>query len=244
MVWAAVASSADGNKLVAIGSYIYTSTNAGTTWTQANVPMAEYLDWTSVASSADGNKLAAYSYSLICTSTNSGATWENLTNFITNSRGPQTIACSADGTTMAAAAITRVHVSTNCGASWQWSDSAPFVGGDYSVATSWDGKTIVVAAGGYYIYTLSNPPPVYVNIGISIIPNSSRHDSLTNFLALSWPSWATNVSVQQSSNLNCWSWTTITNVPSLTTNIAEQTTKYQIFLPRTNSQMFFWINSP
>ncbi|MGO9704396.1 MAG: WD40/YVTN/BNR-like repeat-containing protein [Limisphaerales bacterium] len=66
--WNAVASSADGSRLVAVagGSKnpeipvlngpIYTSTNSGMTWVSNSVPV-QY--WTSVASSADGCKLVA-----------------------------------------------------------------------------------------------------------------------------------------------------------------------------------------
>jgi acyl-CoA synthetase (AMP-forming)/AMP-acid ligase II len=57
--WYAIASSADGTKLVAVifGGNIYTSENSGTTWTPANAPIA---NWASVASSGDGNtRLAA-----------------------------------------------------------------------------------------------------------------------------------------------------------------------------------------
>ena len=54
-IWQAVASSADGTKLVAIpqGGGIFTSTDSGATWTSNNVTAFPY--W-AVASSADGNK--------------------------------------------------------------------------------------------------------------------------------------------------------------------------------------------
>src|ERR1700733_4560704 len=55
--WTAVATSADGTRLVAVGgNFIYTSTNYGSTWISNNAPMA---GWTEVASSSDGTKLAA-----------------------------------------------------------------------------------------------------------------------------------------------------------------------------------------
>src|SRR5689334_16687498 len=57
--WGAVASSADGSKLVAAGFYIYTSTNYGASWTVTSAPSAS---WQSVASSADGSKLVASAY--------------------------------------------------------------------------------------------------------------------------------------------------------------------------------------
>ena len=53
-----MASSADGNKLVAVvseGGQIYTSTDSGITWT----PRESNRRWYGVASSADGNKLVA-----------------------------------------------------------------------------------------------------------------------------------------------------------------------------------------
>jgi hypothetical protein len=80
--WISVASSIDGDKVVAAGSalsggqrFIYTSTNSGQTWVSNNVPSTI---WNSVASSADGNKLIAIAGSLlqsIYTSTNGGTTW-------------------------------------------------------------------------------------------------------------------------------------------------------------------------
>ena len=56
--WQCVASSADGTKLVAAiqGGQIYTSTNAGVTWTAQN---SGNHAWQCVASSADGTKLVA-----------------------------------------------------------------------------------------------------------------------------------------------------------------------------------------
>jgi photosystem II stability/assembly factor-like uncharacterized protein len=55
--WYSVASSADGNKLVAVvyGGQIFTSTNSGASWTARD----STRDWCTVASSSDGNKLIA-----------------------------------------------------------------------------------------------------------------------------------------------------------------------------------------
>ena len=73
--WSAVASSADGTKLVAADNapgQIYTSTDSGVTWTARE----SNLNWQSVASSGDGTKLAAVvGGGQIYTSTDSGATW-------------------------------------------------------------------------------------------------------------------------------------------------------------------------
>src|SRR5262245_29265486 len=60
-MWWAVASSADGSKLVGLvsGGPIYTSTNSGLSW-QSN--LLGVIGWYSAASSADGTKLAAAAY--------------------------------------------------------------------------------------------------------------------------------------------------------------------------------------
>src|ERR1700747_1916031 len=82
--WQAVASSADGQKLVVVasGSYpcycggpIFTSADLGQNWTPTSAPT---LDWSAVACSADGKKVAAVSREpsgAIYTSSDSGATW-------------------------------------------------------------------------------------------------------------------------------------------------------------------------
>jgi hypothetical protein len=90
--WQAVASSADGTKLVAavLGGQLYTSTDSGTNWT----PRAFTTNWQAVASSADGTKLvAAVHYGQLYTSTDSGTNW---TASDTN-RAWQAVASSADG---------------------------------------------------------------------------------------------------------------------------------------------------
>src|SRR5437867_984660 len=80
--WHAIASSADGTKLVAVASGpgpIIISTNSGLTWLPTSVPM---LDWFSVASSADGTKLVATARSarFIYSSADSGVSWTEATN--------------------------------------------------------------------------------------------------------------------------------------------------------------------
>jgi hypothetical protein len=56
--WSSIASSADGNKLLAGSSGIYTSGDSGITWQLPGVPGGSWY----VASSADGNSLAAADY--------------------------------------------------------------------------------------------------------------------------------------------------------------------------------------
>ena len=59
MSWQSIASSADGTKLAAgaWNGFIYTSSDAGTTWTEQTA--AGSRSWSSIAMSSDGTKLAA-----------------------------------------------------------------------------------------------------------------------------------------------------------------------------------------
>ncbi len=132
--WSAIASSADGRKLVAVNDNmyftgdnyvfdgsIYTSTNSGANWTLAtNAPPA---GWIAVASSADGENLAALvAGGPIYTSRDSGTTW---TPTNTPSSLLNCIASSADGTKLVAGAWddfdpahSWIYSSTNFGATW------------------------------------------------------------------------------------------------------------------------------
>jgi photosystem II stability/assembly factor-like uncharacterized protein len=104
--WQGIASSVDGNRLVAVAGPdyagpIYTSTNAGVTWMSNNVTSHR---WTSISSSADGSILvaAATDYGIgapIYISTNSGADWT--LDAVSNHWG--FVASSADGTKLVAA---------------------------------------------------------------------------------------------------------------------------------------------
>ena len=149
--WFGLASSADGNKLVAVGQGgIYLSTNAGATWTAANSP-SNAMGWWGAASSADGTKLAVTGGGLILAgpiylSTNSGAAWSKagVPDEIWTS-----IACSADGNIFFATATGTnggpIYVSRDSGATWKPSD-AP-VTNWAALACSADGNHVVAAVG-------------------------------------------------------------------------------------------------
>ena len=156
--WTAVASSANGTKLVATinSGQIYTSANSGSTWTAR----ATALFWSSVASSADGTKLAATvgntanQTGLIWTSTDSGATWGTQSSS-SGTRQWVSIAASADGTTLVAANYTGgatpgVYTSINSGSSWVLRKSISFCS---AVASSADGTKMVAAINGGQIWT-------------------------------------------------------------------------------------------
>jgi hypothetical protein len=164
--WLSVASSADGTKLVASGTFgIYTSTDSGVTWIQQNTQIGPGA----VASSTDGTKLVAATYgNLIYTSTDSGVTWTAQTNGIPNggSQNWSAVASSADGTKLVASigpepssggsASGQVYVSTNSGA--LWTARGINVSG-ISVASSADGAKLAVAASSDHLY-ITGPAPV------------------------------------------------------------------------------------
>ena len=153
--WSAAASSADGSRLVATvggGSIytggIYTSADAGVTWTATNAPSAV---WSAVASSADGTRLVATqshyangaSAGLIYRSADAGATW---TATSAPSLAWTSVVSSADGSHLAAAGYTtdlEIYLSADAGATWTLARNVP----GSALASSADG--VHLAAFGY-----------------------------------------------------------------------------------------------
>ena len=160
--WNCIASSADGNTLLAMNdNAVWVSTNSGGSWVSNVVAGVSW--WTSVALSADGTKAVAVvgnSWSLghstggIYTSTNSGMTWSQTTAPIE----PWTsVASSADGTILAATGYGSsmaipVYISTNSGLTWMPAASPANVTGN-AVACSADGHKIIM--GGYDVTSAS-----------------------------------------------------------------------------------------
>jgi hypothetical protein len=160
-VWSAVASSADGTKLVATvkGGQIYTSTDSGVTW----APQDSSRNWSSVASSADGTKLVAgvgdnaSSVGYIYTSGNSGVgSWSQHDS----TRQWVSVASSADGTMLVAAVYGTVsaggpgvYTSTSSGAGWSLRKAVQFCS---SVASSADGTKLAATVYGGQIWTSIN----------------------------------------------------------------------------------------
>ena len=149
-----IESSADGSKLVAaaatdyattpnIPGGIYTSTDAGATWT-AQTSIGEQM-WAGVAISADGTKISVAGNS-IYVSGDSGATWTNRSP--NNAGGWYRIVSSLNGTVIAAEQNSTIYISTNSGVSW--TARAAFNSG---FAMSNDGTKLF--AGDYpgYLYT-------------------------------------------------------------------------------------------
>jgi photosystem II stability/assembly factor-like uncharacterized protein len=144
--WYSLASSADGNKLVASirSEGIFTSTNGGANWTPTPAPNGVWQ----VASSADGTKLVIAGGRLY-RSTNSGATW---TESIVPVIGILSIASSADGSKLTAVGWGGVLSSTDSGVTWTNYPNLQFA----YVACSADGSKLV--AGGF-----GAPKPVYLS---------------------------------------------------------------------------------
>ncbi len=135
---------------MALDGYIYTSTDAGATWTQQT--SAGNRDWYSIASSSDGTKLAAVaSNNYIHTSTDAGATWTQQTS--AGNHVWLSIASSSDGTKLAAVALNNyIHTSIDAGATWTQQTSA----GNHvwrSIASSSDGTKLAAVTSNDYIYT-------------------------------------------------------------------------------------------
>lgn len=148
--WQAIASSADGTKLVAGRSYdaIYLSTDSGVTWVASSSGTG---NWTHAASSADGSVLAVVtSGSTIRVSADGGATWEQHDG----SREWTDIAMSADGTRMVASTWNGpLFVSADRGLNWTAREGARLWN---AVASSADGSRLVALAVNDGIYTSSD----------------------------------------------------------------------------------------
>ena len=170
--WQAIASSADGLKLVAAvdNGAIYTSADGGAAWTESVVVSAGVnRNWQAVASSADGSKLvAAVDGGQIYTSTDSGSTWAPRSSDSTSStvtRNWKSVASSADGLKLVAAEYGgKIYSSADAGVTWTARESArPW----YAVASSSDGAklTAVVYGGGIYTSTDSGATWVLKSTG-------------------------------------------------------------------------------
>jgi hypothetical protein len=152
--WSSVASSADGNKLVAVvgtvlgdTGQIYVSTNAGVSWAARE----SNRQWVGVASSADGTKLAAIADGgQIFTSTDSGASWTARET----GRLWQAVASSADGTKLVAAVFGgQIFTSINSGTNWTARDISR---NWYSAASSADGTKMAAVVYDGQFYTSTN----------------------------------------------------------------------------------------
>jgi len=154
--WHCIASSADGQRIVAGGHFtLHTSTNAGATWTAVKYPFNSLVTATS---SSDGSHLAVGSWhGSIHSSTNFGGTWINLGQPVDSL---EWIASSADGKRLVGGGR-NVCISTNAGLTWI-TTSLPLLPYQFpnsimysSIASSADGTKLVALVWGtnYGIFT-------------------------------------------------------------------------------------------
>lgn len=225
--WDTIASSADGRHLIVAAGVItngpvYTSADAGLSWTSNDLPVTY---WHSVASSADGQVLLAAvggpQPGRIYISTNSGGSWAVISAPITNW---QSVAISADGSKLAALArqtATPVFTSTNLGATWEsavlpealWSD----------VVLSADGSKLF-ASGDQHIVMLQTPTQPRLGMALE-----------SGNVSLSWVIPSTPVVLQQTANLSNPQWVDFPVMPvAVLTNL-----KYEATVPTTNSSGFY-----
>ena len=231
--WTTLASSSDGNTLVAASRVvsgasasgaIYLSSNAGATWKLSGAPTN--LGWVSIAISANGTKMVAVGtreikgtdiLNLIYSSTDAGATWTQCP--VAN--GPWTqVASSADGTKLAIVASSgQIYTSANTGTSWAATSapSQPWV----SVASSADGTRLLAASGGSspgQIYSSSNggaswtptiaPSLDWLNVSLSADGTHWAAVSTSPSTLLGTVYTATNGGAWTSNSLPSGQWTT------------------------------------
>jgi hypothetical protein len=254
-IWSAVASSADGAKLIAAaeatigaGSFlpgsIYTSTNSGASWIQSGAPDNV---WYSVACSADGTNLIAAAYAgpsqiggtgLIFTSKDFGNTWTNAglpTNYW------MSVASSANGSNLMAVSLFDqspdypgvIWRSTNSGVNW---NEDPLTGYFNSAAMSADGDKLVVSdVVEDRIYTYGEPaataPAVLPVLSIAAVENQ---------ISLAWGiSNSAGFLLYSSASLGPPAiWTPVTNLPTLGSN------QIQVTLPDLLPGKFFRLGQP
>lgn len=235
--WTAVASSADGTKLIALGfnGPIYVSTDSGASWTSNNV----VAYWRSVACSAGGTKAVAVANpGQLYTSTNSGVAWSS--HFVSGAdTGFGSVASSVDGTRLVAAGregSAPIFVSTNSGSSWIKQTNASLLASWNAVASSADGHKLFAATSGFLvndssggIYCLQTTPSPKLNL-----------ISLNTNLAILWTVPSANFVLQQNVDLNTPNWMTLTDAPALNlTNLQNQ-----VMLSPTNSSGFYRLATP
>ena len=145
--WEAIASSADGSRLVAavLNGAVYTSQDYGSTWAVASTLTS--AQWRTVASSADGTHLVAAVYGGGIY-TNYGNTWGISSG--TSPNNWSSLASSADGSKLIASIYGGgVYISTNYGGTWNQTLGTT---NWQCVASSADGNKLVAGVNGGLIY--------------------------------------------------------------------------------------------
>ena len=239
--WLALASSADGTRLVAAGFGVAVSTNSGSSWTSTNsLPVVAAC----VTLSADGSELITIIGHQVFVSTNLGMTWTQTSAPATNWIA---LVSSADATRLTALGGGNngsfnpipgpIYTSTDTGATWSLND-APV---QYwtCAAESADGSKLVAAAkgdaglgppgstSGGGIWTSQTTPSPLLNI------TPSNTD-----LKLSWIAPSTNFVLRQSPDL--FDWTVVTNPPVLNLSNLQN----EVILSPASDKGFYRLKTP
>ena len=150
--WTAIATSADGSKVVAAlknpdniyTSKIYSSSDSGATWTDRSGAGSD--KWYQVAMSANGSTIIAGGESKFVVSTNSGANWSTISGYTSS------VAMSSDGTKMARVSNGIIYLSNDSGQNWARSS----VPSNFAlVAYSGDGNLLIAATSDGHLFTLT-----------------------------------------------------------------------------------------
>ena len=195
--WYAVASSADGLRLIAAGNgSVCTSTNRGQSWISNALPA---LTWQAAASSADGTKLFAAAYSgSFYASLDGGCSWRMLC--VNTNANWNSISCSQDGSKIVAVSGNGIYTSSDYGMTW-FSNNAPAL--NWSTAScSADGNKMAAGAYGDALYTAHSAP-------------SLRIARLSNQVVLSWPAPSAGFMLQQIADVAGSNWAIVTNRPTV-----------------------------
>lgn len=238
-----IASSADGTKLLAVGTdydggldewttYIYKSTDSGLTWNTQTINPGYPVN--ALASSADGTKLALAGVSSVHTSSDSGATWS--AHAVGTSFESSAIASSADGSKLAVLGADddgnvltpspTVYTSSNSGVSW----TPNAIGANFlttSIASSADGTKLVIGGSDYdggvgdyipFVYTSTDSGTSWVSqlIVSGFQPTSVTSSSNGDLLAMAGTvTGATSTSSVYTSSDSGYNWTEHANVAAL-----------------------------
>ncbi|MCY2986850.1 MAG: hypothetical protein NTY19_03165, partial [Planctomycetota bacterium] len=209
-LWQDIASSDDGNRLVAVvsGGQIYTSQDSGTNWT----PRDSNRDWVAVASSADGTHLVAAATSGskggVFTSSDAGVTWLQRSTIMS---AVTDVACSSDGTKLV---VSRsgypLLTSSDGGTNWTARETAR----SWScVASSGNGTMLTACVYGDRIFASTNAgvtwgsfPVTGTWFSVACSLSGSRvvaGDRFGTAGTFSGPIWTASVS----SRFGVWTWT-------------------------------------
>ena len=270
----ALACSADGARLltgtalaIEIPNNLYTSGNAGVSWTVATNTPPQGPSWAATFCSADGTRLAAvttspFVFSGFFSSADSGATWSS--NGIA---GVHSLAGSEDGRILLACGQLGGGMSTNWGTNWSFfiANNPSFPIFTNQVACSTNG-TVWFALGNTNIFSTFNsgatwttdsaPALAWSAIAVSkdgtrAVAASSKGGiyvaeptlgitSAAHNVALFWSTNypASEFGVEQNTNLTKTNWMSVSGSPAVVN------TSYQLTLPATNQQLFFRLSSP